>query len=291
MEFTRISIPLTKCGGKPFSVSPKSKTMRAYESKGKLAIVREDFEGEVMVAGDIHGDLEAFERIRDLFLARANSLLIFLGDYADRGDQGLEVVEGVKELLEKFGDRVIALKGNHEDYRQGKPYFSPCDLPWELETKKRVKWMDFFPEFEREFLGRLHLACLIPGLALLVHGGVSSKIRGLEDLENPTPSVEEDLLWSDPFERSGEYPNPRGAGVLFGPEASESLVKRMGVKFVLRSHEPRKAFDGPCLEHSGRVLTLSSTKVYGGRAFVLTFRLDPTLTTKELTERARYLFG
>ena len=264
--------------------------MRAYESRGKLAIVRENFEGEVMVAGDIHGDLEAFERTRNLFLKAEDRLLVFLGDYADRGPRGLEVVKGVKELMEKFGNRVVALKGNHEDYHGGIPYFSPCDLPSEVEVKKRVKWKDFYPEFEREFLARLHLACQIPELALLVHGGVSSKIGGVSDLENPTPSVEEDILWSDPFEGEGEHPNPRGAGVLFGPEISESLVKRIGVKFVLRSHEPMKALNGPCLEHSGRVIILSSTRVYGGRAFVLTFRPSPALTSVGICRGSKDLF-
>ncbi len=263
--------------------------MRTYDSEGKLAIIRANFQNEVIVAGDLHGDLEAFEQIRNLFLQTPNSLLIFLGDYADRGDHGLEVIEGVKELMERFKERVVALKGNHEDYRDGTPYFSPCDLPSEVQTKKNMRWDKFFPQFEREFLNRLHLAALIPGLMLFVHGGISSRLKEPEALKNPPADVEEDILWSDPREWSGEHLNPRGAGILFGPDISESLLRRIGVKFLIRSHEPGRALDGPLIEHSGRVFTLSSTRVYGGRAFVLTFKPNPELTPSKLLRGVKYL--
>ena len=260
-----------------------------YGSRGRLALVRKDFEGEILVAGDLHGDFEAFESIRDLFLSRPDSLLIFLGDYADRGPHGLEIVEGVTELVGKNEGRVLALKGNHEDYREGMPYFSPCDLVREAEVKKGVRWTDYFPKFERGFLSKLHLAALIPKFAVLVHGGISSKVRVTRDLEKPSTGIEEDVLWSDPWEEEGEYPNSRGAGVLFGPDVSEAFTKMLGVKFLIRSHEPANAFAGPHVTHSGRVLTISSTRVYGGKAFVLTFKPDPTLTAEDLCKRVREL--
>lgn len=263
--------------------------MKVYDSEGRLAIVRKDFSGRIIVAGDIHGDFEAFNGIRSSFMRAKDQLLIFLGDYADRGGGGLEVIEGVNELLKNFGGQVIALKGNHEDYLNGTPRFSPCDLPREVERKRHVKWENFFREFRREFLNRLHLAVLIPEFALLLHGGVSSKIEGTEDLKNPSADIEEDVLWSDPCEEEGEYPNFRGAGVLFGPNVSEKITRRLGVKYILRSHEPRKAADGPYVEHSGRVLTISSTRIYGGKAFLMTFRPSSDLTLPQLLEGVEYL--
>lgn len=250
--------------------------MRAYESKGRLALISEGFEGRLIVAGDIHGDLGSFLRIRELFSRDDASLLIFLGDYADRGPHGLEVVEGVRELLEGFEDRVIALKGNHEDYRGGRPNFYPCDLISEVEFKRKAEWKEFFAELRDRFLDRLYLAALLPGRVLFVHGGVSSNLRALPDLIEPPWDVEEDVLWSDPSEWEGELPNPRGAGVLFGPDVSGSVVEALGVRHIIRSHEPAKALAGPHVQHSGRVITLSSTRVYGGRPFVLSF--GPNLT-------------
>lgn len=263
--------------------------MRAYESKGRLARVHEDFKGEIIVAGDIHGDLAAFEGIRNIFRQARDPLLVFLGDYADRGPQGLEVIEEVKELIQKFGDRVIALKGNHEDYRAGVPYFSPCDLHWEVEEKRGIKWENFFPSFEHEFLKHLHLAVLIPDHSLLVHGGISSKIHNIEDLADSSEEIEEDILWSDPYEGEKEWSNPRGAGVLFNADVTKSLLKQIDVRYLIRSHEPRKAFSGPFVEHAGKVVTLSSTRVYGGKPFVLNFRPGSSLAPAELRRLTKYL--
>jgi diadenosine tetraphosphatase ApaH/serine/threonine PP2A family protein phosphatase len=263
--------------------------MKPYEARGKLALIREDFGGKLIVAGDIHGDFRAFGGIRKIFEKEPDSLLIFLGDYADRGEKGLEVIEGVQELMKRHKEHVIALKGNHEDYRDGVPYFSPWDLDAEVRAKKRMGWEEFFPNFERDFLNRLFLAALVPGVMLCVHGGVSPRLRRVRDLENPSRGLEEDLLWSDPWEGPGERPNPRGAGILFGPEISEEVLAGLGVKFNLRGHEPRKAFDGPCVEHGGRVFTCSSTGVYGGRAFALVFRPHRGLGNDELAQSVKYL--
>jgi hypothetical protein len=262
--------------------------MESYGVRGKLACVREDFKGKLIVAGDIHGDFEAFRGIRKIFREESNSLLIFLGDYADRGERGLEVIEGVQELMKQYGGRVMALKGNHEDYRDGIPYFSPWDLGAEVEDKKRMRWEEFFPEFKRDFLNKLFLAVLIPKVALCVHGGVSSRLNRAEDLKGPIKALEEDLLWSDPWEGPGEHPNPRGAGVLFGPEISERVLRRMDVKFIIRGHEPRKALGGPHVEHGGRVFTCSSTGVYGGKAFALVFKPHPELNGDELKRSVEY---
>jgi hypothetical protein len=263
--------------------------MRFYEARGKLACVRGDFKGKLIVAGDIHGDFRAFQGVRKIFGGEPDSLLIFLGDYADRGERGLEVIEGVQKLMKQHGGRVIALKGNHEDYRDGIPYFSPWDLGTEVEDKKRMRWEEFFPSFKRNFLDKLFLAALIPKVALCVHGGVSPRLHGVEDLENPFGALEEDLLWSDPWEGPGEHPNPRGAGVLFAPEISRGVLKEMGAKFIIRGHEPRKAFDGPYPEHGNRVFTCSSTGVYGGKAFVLVFKPHPELNVDEIKRSVKYL--
>ncbi len=286
--------------------------MKAFSAEGKLARVSEDFRGNVMVAGDIHGDFEAFGRIVRIFEAETDGLLIFLGDYADRGGNGLEVIEGVRKVMEKYGNRVIALKGNHEDYRDGRPYFSPWNLAQEVEGKMRMLWSEFYPRFERDFLSKLYLAAVIPNFALCVHGGVSSKLGRIEDLVNPNATLEEDILWSDPRDFTGEGPNIRGAGVRFGPDVSEWVLRGLGVKFLIRGHEPKKVSKGPYVEHYGRVFTNSATRVYGGRdfalklapdnksmiiypdvfqgAFVMKFRPDPEMDAGELRESYVVLF-
>lgn len=236
----------------------------------------------VIVAGDIHGDYESFQSIRSLFNPKQD-LLTFLGDYADRGPSGIEVIDGVWELVRKHPGRVIAMKGNHEDYSEGgAPSFAPCDLMREA-YEKRGSWEAYFEGELKPFLDELYLAVLVPGEVLFVHGGVSNIVQNTGDLRHPSKEVEEVLLWSDPFEGHGERPNMRGAGIEFGKDVSKGVCRRLGVKRIVRSHEPRKAKDGPYIEHDGRVVTISSTIIYGTVPFVL------ALPAKNMDEAFRCL--
>ncbi|MHA1239038.1 MAG: metallophosphoesterase family protein [Candidatus Odinarchaeia archaeon] len=257
---------------------------------GRVFKLTEFSEGErVIVAGDIHGDFESFQRIRESFNPECD-YLIFLGDYADRGRFGVEVIEGLVELTERYPGRVAALKGNHEDYSEvGVPRFTPCTLISEAELKKE-SWETYFHSELQPFLSKLYLAALIPGEVLFVHGGVSLQVKDVECLENPSRDVEEDVLWSDPFEGDGERPNMRGAGIEFGEDVSEEVCRRLNVKRIVRSHQPGKAAGGPYVEHGGRVITVSSTNVYGGTPFVLVLPLrDISDAFKQLEKHVKYL--
>lgn len=237
-----------------------------YETRGRLAVIRP--EERLIVAGDIHGDLESFNAIREIFIP-GKDILVFLGDYADRGINSVEVIDGVQELFRSYPESIIPLKGNHEEFTpEGRPTFSPCTLIREVEIK-RGDWRLYFEELKNNFLDKLYLSAILPGKALFVHGGISGEIKGEDDLVNPSNSVEEGILWSDPYEVEGEYGNPRGAGVFFGPDTSKEVTRRLAVQYIIRSHEPRKAPDGPIIEHGGRIVTISSTNVYGGKPFVL----------------------
>jgi len=242
-----------------------------YETKGRLAIIRPD--ERLIIAGDIHGDLDSFNAIKKLFIP-GKDILVFLGDYADRGINSVEVIQGVQELSKNYPENIIPLKGNHEEFTpEGRPAFSPCTLIREVEIK-RGNWGSYFEELKNNFLDNLYLSAIIHGKVLFVHGGISGRIKGEEDLVNPDKFIEENILWGDPHEITGEYGNPRGAGVLFGPDISEEVTKRLNVKYIIRSHEPIKALRGPFVEHEGRVVTISSTNVYGGRPLVLILPFD-----------------
>ena len=235
---------------------------------------------KIVVVGDLHGDYSTFSKILKI-VNLEEDCLVFLGDYADRGNNGVEIIDMLILLKKKYPSNVIALKGNHEDYTEdGRPLFSPCDLIEEV-VQKRGSWEEYFFSTFKPFANDLYLAALIPGEILFVHGGVSSKIKSLDDLRNPSRDIEIDVLWSDPLEGYGEYPNPRGAGVEFGEDVTEEVCRRLGVKMIVRSHEPRKALQGPCYEHDGKVVTVSSTSIYGGRPFVLV--TTPSKPTKCLT--------
>ena len=232
----------------------------------KLKIINES---EVFVVGDLHGDLATLKNIlKKVDVEKA--VIVFLGDYADRGECGVEVYETILTLRRNFPSKVIMLKGNHECYlRVGDeliPTFSPCTFIDELKKKYRTGWKTKLDEFY-SLWASLPLSVIVNRKFLLLHGGVSKRIKGIEDLKHPTAEIEEDILWSDPCEMNGEYPNPRGAGILFGPDVSKKVCDVLKVKTIIRSHQPHLPEvikNGYAWHHNGRVLTISSTSVYGG---------------------------
>lgn len=243
------------------------KFMLEFLNMGKLAEIENS--ESLTVVGDLHGDSESFNKILNNCKNEKNNYIIFLGDYADRGKNGLEIIEKLKELKEN--GNVVLLKGNHEDYdEKGNPLFRPCNLISEVQAK-RGYWNSYFSDKLKPFLDNLYLAAIAEKSILFVHGGISSKIKSLENLRNPSREIEEDIIWSDPYrlENSGEYPNDRGAGVEFGLDVTEKILDNLKVDLIIRSHQPPLAMNGPNFTHKNKVITISSTVVYGGRSYYL----------------------
>ncbi len=260
------------------------------QKSGSLARILPAEDERVIVFGDIHGDLDSLKR--GLSLRRASDYVLFLGDYADRGSEGVEVIEGIDMLLEKYPHKVVALKGNHEEYSEsGEPSFSPCTLMQEAE-RKRGSWREFFESTFRPFLRKLSLSAIVPGGVLFVHGGIGEEIDSPAALESPDESLERTILWSDPGMEMGTSPNMRGAGTVFGPDITETVLGGVDARFVVRSHEPRRAVTGPAFDHEEKIVTVSSTRIYDGRPFVLILsaeQLSGDLGREEITASVRYL--
>ena len=62
---------------------------------------------------DIHGCSETLKSL--LKKIKDFDKLIFLGDYIDRGPNSKEVIDIIRELQNKYGDKIVTLIGNHED--------------------------------------------------------------------------------------------------------------------------------------------------------------------------------
>jgi protein phosphatase len=258
-----------------------------YMKKNKLAEIDPDKPGRIIVFGDIHGDYAALAKGLDY--AADDDLVIFLGDYADRGEQGVDVIEKIDGCISEHPERYIALKGNHEDYQDnGEPLFEPWTLPRDVR-RGGESWDEYFPRLSF-FIDKLYLAALLPGYALFVHGGIFSGVGSAEDLRYPDRKIEEAVLWSDPGGQKGEQFNPRGAGFLFGPDVTENVFSGVGVSHLFRSHEPRKASEGPAVEQNGMVVTCNSTNVYGGSPFVLVLEMDTLPETAEELKNAAVFF-
>ena len=69
----------------------------------------------ILAVGDIHGMYEKLIALMEQVQFKPEEdLLVFLGDYIDRGPQPLEALNYVMALNKQYPERVIPLLGNHE---------------------------------------------------------------------------------------------------------------------------------------------------------------------------------
>ncbi len=223
--------------------------------------------GEAIVVGDLHGDLKSLMYIlqESDFLGKMKKgrdvLLIFLGDYGDRGVHSPEVYYVILKLKEMFPERVILMRGNHE----GPPDLlaSPHDMPVNLENKFGKKGSEAYSEL-RELFNHLYTAVIIKDSIVLLHGGAPSQATTIDDIayahkNHPQKRHLEEILWNDPWTKlKGTIASPRGAGRLFGSDVTRKFLHMLNVKALIRSHQ--SCPDGYKSIHQGSVLTLFSTK-------------------------------
>ena len=69
-----------------------------------------------IIIGDIHGCNQMLQALLVKLQPRSDDRLILLGDLFDRGAESFEVFRTVQRLAESYGDRLVLLRGNHEDY-------------------------------------------------------------------------------------------------------------------------------------------------------------------------------
>jgi protein phosphatase len=238
---------------------------------GKLTIegrlVHKEPNGEAIVVGDLHGDLESLIHILQTsgFMEKATQgkdlFLVFLGDYGDRGPYSAEIYYVALKMKLLFPHSVVLMRGNHEG--PDDLMASPHDLPHNLQTRFGDQGHVVYSKI-RGLFPHLSTGVLVDELCVLLHGGVPSRASSLEDValahaKHPQETHLEEILWSDPSEDiTGTYPSPRGAGQLFGADVTQEFLSMLGAKLLIRGHEPSPS--GFKTNHDGRILTLFSRR-------------------------------
>jgi len=232
---------------------------------GKLVNLKP--EGHALIIGDLHGDLISLETIitQSKFLeemeTNKRAIIIFLGDYGDRGAKSPELYYAVLSLKLAYPKQVVLVRGNHEG--PSDLMASPHDLPTFLRRKFGDTWVQVYQTLS-ELFGCFYNAVYVKDRYLMVHGGLPSKVRSLKEIAvadklHPRKTFLEELLWSDPDEQAqGVYPSPRGAGYIFGKTVTGEVLQRLGAKILIRGHEPVQ--DGFAVNHEGKILTLFSCR-------------------------------
>eukprot|EP00747_Dinoflagellata_sp_TGD_P065852 gnl/TRDRNA2_/TRDRNA2_154538_c0_seq3.p1 gnl/TRDRNA2_/TRDRNA2_154538_c0~~gnl/TRDRNA2_/TRDRNA2_154538_c0_seq3.p1 ORF type:complete len:1082 (-),score=204.38 gnl/TRDRNA2_/TRDRNA2_154538_c0_seq3:253-3081(-) len=257
----------------------------AWKAKrgSKLSIV-DDFnvpeDGQLIVVGDTHGQLED---VLTIFLAHGlpsdKCRYLFNGDIADRGDQASSILCLLFAFFLENPDSIVINRGNHEDDEMNR-----------LSAEEGGGFHEeVIPRYGTTILHKfqnifklLPLATIVNKELFVVHGGLArnacntltpSWIASIDATSCCCPArsaqglrdqVWVDLIWSDPSEKMGYRPSPRGAGIIWGPDLTGSFLKRTGLKWIIRSHELPRDGRGWMEHHLGLVFTVFSASNYCG---------------------------
>lgn len=132
---------------------------------------------EIFMWGDLHGGVQSLieglnhlksqNYINNQFkIIEPNCYFVFLGDYVDRGEQGIEVLYTLLRLKCANPEKVILLRGNHEDWR--------INADFMLELREKYEDTKLF-KFVKPFYETLPCALVIGSdndFILCCHGGI-----------------------------------------------------------------------------------------------------------------------
>ncbi|ACB40221.1 metallophosphoesterase family protein [Pyrobaculum neutrophilum] len=230
---------------------------KAREKTRSLVV---EAEGRFTAVGDIHGDYRTLGQI----LEEWESPYLFLGDYVDRGDMGLEVVAEVLKLYVE--GKAVVLRGNHES-----PVMNiEGGFLDELCEKIGSRCGAVYKEFEKTFAS-LPVAAVVNGKIVALHGGIPLKEdmtpASLEDLRRaggdlvtPADPLVFQALWNDPCPCDTYAPSPRGPGAwLFGRKITKEFHAANDTAVLLRGHTYVPA--GCAVHHGGAVVTVFTSAV------------------------------
>lgn len=170
---------------------------------GPFRVLPENYE-RIYAVGDIHGNLKELKTLLDFVFTQdpltENDLVVFLGDYIDRGPASCEVVNYVRDFRAS-NPNTLCLQGNHEEMllsflgvsgEHGDFYLAnggmQCFDSYGITVSNdRSKIRREFPDEHIEFFSSLEVGVIV-GHFILVHAGI-----------RPTVPLEEqdshDLRW------------------------------------------------------------------------------------------------
>ena len=195
----------------------------------------------MQIVGDIHGQfldlLRLFEFKGMPDGTSTSARYLFLGDYVDRGPNGLECMFLLMALKIKHPEQIWMLRGNHECAAINRIYgfYDECKRRYSIKL-----WKQF-----QELFNALPLAALVEAKIFCIHGGLSPDMESPDDLKRVARPVDVpdtgllcDTLWSDPDKDiSGWAENDRGVSYTFGADVVGKFLTKHDYDLVVRAHQ------------------------------------------------------
>lgn len=214
----------------------------------------------LIICGDTHGQFSTTLKIFEVCGNPSETNYLFLGDYVDRGLNGIENVCCLFLYKIFYPDRFYLLRGNHEcsSVTMEFGFYDECVSKYDKSV-----WTHFCEVFQC-----LPITAIIDNTFFCVHGGLSPELHDIEkDIKSLTRPIEiyqsdllSDLLWSDPNRNVHEWEeNDRGTGVFFGVDHFLDFVHKNNFEFVIRAHQVvQEGYDFPFSEDIGLITIFSA---------------------------------
>jgi serine/threonine-protein phosphatase PP1 catalytic subunit len=198
-----------------------------------------DLEAPLKIVGDVHGQYLDLLRLFEYGGFPPDANYLFLGDYVDRGPNGLETICLLMAYKIKYPENFFMLRGNHESAAINRIYgfYEECRERYSLKI-----WKAF-----NDCFNCLPLGAIIEDKILCIHGGLSPDLKNLEQIrrivrptEIPDAGLLCDLLWADPDpepSNTGWGENDRGVSFTFGADVVDNFLKRHEFDLIVRAHQ------------------------------------------------------
>jgi len=196
-----------------------------------------ELEAPIQICGDIHGQFHDLLRMFEYCGFPPDANYLFLGDYVDRGKNGLECIALLMSYKVKYPENFFLLRGNHECASINRIYgfYDECKRRYNIKMWKRFQ----------DVFNVLPFAAVIDEKIFCVHAGLSPDLNAMpqiQDIDRPTDVPDSgllcDLMWSDPdADISGWAENDRGVSYTFGADVVAKFLQKHEFDLVVRAHQ------------------------------------------------------
>jgi len=196
-----------------------------------------ELEAPIQICGDIHGQFHDLLRMFEYCGFPPDANYLFLGDYVDRGKNGLECVCLLLAYKIKYPENFFLLRGNHVCASINRIYgfYDECKRRFNIKTWKKFQ----------EVFNVLPFAAVVDEKIFCIHAGLSPELQTMKqitDIMRPTDVPDAgllcDLLWSDPdADISGWAENDRGVSYTFGADIVGKFLQKHDFDLVVRAHQ------------------------------------------------------
>jgi len=196
-----------------------------------------ELEAPIQICGDIHGQFHDLLRLFEHCGFPPDANYLFLGDYVDRGKNGLECICLLLAYKVRYPENFFLLRGNHECASINRIYgfYDECKRRYNIKMWK--KFQDVF--------NVLPFAAIVDEKIFCIHAGLSPDLNTPEQIKRITRPTDVpdtgllcDLVWSDPeLDVSGWAENDRGVSYTFGADIVSKFLQKHDFDLVVRAHQ------------------------------------------------------